>query len=521
MLIGFDASRAFLKESTGTENYSFNLLKALAKIDTKNDYLIYIRYSENLVVKKFFPKNFQFKVIKPYRLWTQVGLALETWTNPVDVLFIPAHTLPILRRRSFMVNGLLGKGASDPNEPPTINHQHSTKYVVTIHDLGVEYLPGFHKFPDKYYLDFASRYAASNADLVIAVSEETKKDLIKRYKIDQSNILVINEGVDKNFFKQTSIGQIKSVKNKYKICGNYFLFVGTIQPRKNLLMLIDAFAQFVKIYIEKNNISKYDNPDHHEKSYFNFKKSINSSKNNNAVLNDKFFIPKLVICGKKGWDYQEVLNRPIELGISDLILFLDYVAKSDLPALYSGAVTFLYPSLFEGFGLPILESLACCCPIIASNIGPHREIFSEIKKDAYSNNGSSSFSQESVTANKRAYSKKGFAYFSQIRNKRAYLSMTPNNSRKKDKEAKTSNLMAKIRNSQYFERNRNLVDFEAMSLVDPRDQDQWSRFLYLYISMYNRQISLKRPRILPKKSYNWDEVARKTLNVFEKVFSEK
>ena len=135
MLIGFDASRAFLKENTGTENYSFNLLKALAKIDTKNDYLIYLRSSENLLVKKFFPKNFQFKVIKPYRLWTQVGLALETWNNPADVLFIPAHTMPILRRRKIGITNY------------KLQITNSSKFIVTIHDLGVEYLPGFHKFP--------------------------------------------------------------------------------------------------------------------------------------------------------------------------------------------------------------------------------------------------------------------------------------------------------------------------------------------------------------------------------------
>ena len=140
MLIGFDASRAFVGEATGTENYSLNLLRALAKIDRKNRYRVYLRSTlggygdETRIVrglrrtsplnetpnnpsdltgqagivtdKRFtndWPQNFEFKVIRPRRLWTQVGLALETWRNPVDILFVPAHTLPVLRRRALWV----------------------------------------------------------------------------------------------------------------------------------------------------------------------------------------------------------------------------------------------------------------------------------------------------------------------------------------------------------------------------------------------------------------------------------
>ena len=140
MLIGFDASRAFVPEVTGTENYSLNLLKALAKADRKSRYRVYLRgqsgksksgvwsitknkpglelpYKQGL---KKWPKNFEFKTIHPNRLWTQVGLALETWRNPVDILFIPAHTLPILRRRSFMVYGSWDKNYN-PDERLTIN----------------------------------------------------------------------------------------------------------------------------------------------------------------------------------------------------------------------------------------------------------------------------------------------------------------------------------------------------------------------------------------------------------------
>src|SRR3989344_4245298 len=136
MLVGYDASRAFVNEATGTENYSLNLLRALAKIDRKNRYRVYLREGSMGPVSSFppasaqssgsskpsqssipealravgspssaaihrteWPPNFEFKVVRPYRFWTQLGLALEAWRNPVDILFIPAHTLPILRRK--------------------------------------------------------------------------------------------------------------------------------------------------------------------------------------------------------------------------------------------------------------------------------------------------------------------------------------------------------------------------------------------------------------------------------------
>ena len=116
MLIGFDASRAFVDEATGTENYSLNLLKALAKVDKGNRYRVYLRVSEKCKVKSVrskndfslitnhlsLPDNFKFKIIRPRRFWTQIGLAWETWRNPVDVLFVPAHTLPILRKRKIV-----------------------------------------------------------------------------------------------------------------------------------------------------------------------------------------------------------------------------------------------------------------------------------------------------------------------------------------------------------------------------------------------------------------------------------
>lgn len=178
MIIGFDASRAFVSEPTGTENYSLELLKSLLKIDRKNFYRIYVN-PFNMSSRKEIPRqarndrgkrNYEFKPIWWPRLWTQGGLAWECLINPPDVLFIPAHTLPIIRR---------------PN----------LKTVVTIHDLGAEYLPQYHQFPQKYYLNWSTIYAVKNATRIIAVSQNTKKDLITKLQCDAQVIRVIYEGV--------------------------------------------------------------------------------------------------------------------------------------------------------------------------------------------------------------------------------------------------------------------------------------------------------------------------------------
>src|SRR3990172_7552083 len=137
MHIGIDASRAFVSQSTGTENYSRNLILSLAKIDRKNTYTLYVRDASYQVLDAKYPKNFKFKVIPFPHLWTQVGLALECLFHPPDVLFIPAHTLPLLRRPGL-------------------------KSVVTIHDLGAEFLLAYHQFPGRLYLNKSTEYAVYN-----------------------------------------------------------------------------------------------------------------------------------------------------------------------------------------------------------------------------------------------------------------------------------------------------------------------------------------------------------------------
>lgn len=390
MVIGFDGSRAFSENRTGTENYSYQLLKALAKIDKKNTYKVFLRPGSvvptfvpplpSLRVNKVkrgnldldlnqdsydpiksdlgmtnnhgWPENFKFITLGFWYLWTQAGLAAQTFVEPMDVLFVPAHTLPLIRKPGL-------------------------KTVVTVHDLGSEYLPQTHQLKQRLYLSFMQKYQLETATKLIAVSNATKQDLIKKLNIPNpaEDIQVVYEGYDENRFKIHD-SRFKSGEELEKILktaqltkNGYFLFVGTVQPRKNLARIIEAFA----------NISSLR--DHKMVKQSSSKIEIATS----AVppRNDGL---SLVIVGKKGWLSDEIYALPKKLGIEERVKFLDYVKDKDLPALYSGAIALVYPSLFEGFGLPILEAQACGTPVITSNLSSMPEVAGEgaILVDPYS-----------------------------------------------------------------------------------------------------------------------------------------
>lgn len=307
MIVGIDGSRAFTANRTGTENYSYQLLRSLAKIDCKNHYIIYVR--PGVQVSGGWPNNFQFSILNFQFLWTQLGLAIQTFKDNLDVLFVPAHTLPVVRKPGL-------------------------KTVVTVHDLGSEYLPSTHQVKQRFYLGFMQKYQLKTASQIIAVSKATKKDLVEKIGIDQKKIRVVYEAYDKNKFKPVKGDMLVNSLRHYNLQPKtYFLFVGTVQPRKNLERLIKAFLAHLR-----------------------------------GVAND------LVIAGSKGWLSDEIYQLPGKLEIEDKVQFLGYVADNDLPALYSGAIALTFPSLFEGFGLPILEAQACACPVLTSNVSSMPEI---------------------------------------------------------------------------------------------------------------------------------------------------
>ena len=343
MVIGYDASRAFTKERTGTENYSYQLLKALAKIDKKNRYVVHLRPPLRINVTaveliRQFPKNFQFVTIPWPRFWTQGGLAFQTFKDKLDVLFVPAHTLPVVIKPGL-------------------------KTVMTVHDLGAEYLPKLHQLKQRLYLRWITRYQLASATRLIAVSKATKEDLIKKIGISPNKIEVVYEGYDMEKFKTSKLPlaeQMSDVKSDRLVNGliPYYLFVGTVQPRKNLERIITAFS---RVILRTKS----------EESLANASTTETSSEILRYAQSDNL---KLVIAGSKGWLSEDIYKLPKKLGIESRVKFLGYVPDEQMPALYPGAKALVFPSLFEGFGLPILEAQASGCPVLTSNISSMPEV---------------------------------------------------------------------------------------------------------------------------------------------------
>lgn len=317
MLIAIDGSEAFVKNKTGVESYAYQIILNLAKIDRRNHYIVYLDPRLNTLggVGKW-PENFMFKALKWPILWTQLGLALQTFIDPIDLLFSPSHTTPLL-------------------------HRPGLKTVVTVHDLGVEFLPLTHQFKQALYLKWISRVQLKLATKLIAVSKATKKDLMTKIGINGGKIAVIYEALvplERNEVdtKVNGLRQFGLEKERY------FLFVGTIQPRKNLVRLIQAFAQFLKT----------------------------GPVSAQPCLQS----PVLALAGSRGWSADQIYRLPEELGIEDKVRFLGRLESRDLAVLYSNALAFVYPSLFEGFGLPILEAFNFDCPVITSNVSSMPEV---------------------------------------------------------------------------------------------------------------------------------------------------
>ncbi len=224
--------------------------------------------------------------------------------------------------------------------------------MVTIHDLGARFLPNYHKFPQKYYLNFATEYAIRHANRIVAVSEYTKKDLINEFHPSGGRISlhptgeigekikVVYEGYDQELFYPRSEEEVVRVKAKYGINGDYFLFVGTIQPRKNLMKLIEAFSLVFKPFARPG-------------------------------------LANLVLAGAPGWLYDEIYKAPEKFGVEERVKFPGKVPDEDLPALMSGCKAFVFPSLYEGFGLSLLEAMACGAVTVTSNVTSLPEVGGE------------------------------------------------------------------------------------------------------------------------------------------------
>jgi len=300
MLIGVDASRATASHRTGTEVYSLRLIEALLSLDTTHRFRLYFNRpaAPGLFCDEPGSTRLELRNIPFPRLWTHFRLGLEVATRPPDVCFVPSHVLPLWTRAPA---------------------------VVTVHDLGYRYFPEAHPTRQRWYLDWSTRHSARVARVVVADSVATKDDLVAHYGVVPDKVVVAYPGVKAGLTAINDPDAIAAVKRRYRIDGDYFLHIGTLQPRKNLSRLIQAFDKLVPV---------------------------------SQV--------QLVLAGKRGWLYDDLFQQVRRLGLEGRVLFAGYVDDADKAALLSGSVAYVFPSLYEGFGFPAVEAQATDTPLICA-----------------------------------------------------------------------------------------------------------------------------------------------------------
>jgi len=301
--IGIDAHSVGARLA-GNESYAINLIEALAEIDSQNKYTLFVTRQE--AVDRF----------------------RERWPN-FTVTRTPPHT-PLVRIPLSLSVALRRKPVDVLHVQFTAPPLAPCPLVVSIHDLSFEHLPQTFKRRSRLQLRWTVRSSARRANRILALSESARQDIIETYSIPPERVTAIPLAAPASYAPVTNTRELQRVRHTYGIEGDYILSVGSIQPRKNLTRLVRAFS---RLHRERSGVK----------------------------------LPKLVLVGKKGWLYDETLSVIEESGLGKDILLTGYVSEADLPALYSGAICFVYASYFEGFGLPPLEAMKCGTPVLVGN----------------------------------------------------------------------------------------------------------------------------------------------------------
>lgn len=309
MIIGIDGNEANIENRVGVGQYAYNLLLSLYKLDSENKYIIYLKNPplKDLPIPK---QNWQYRVFGPQKLWTKFALPLHLFTQKekLDLFFSLSHYSP-----SF-------------SPFPT---------VPTIHDLGyLQYQDQFTK-KDLYQLINWTKQSIKKASHIITVSNFSKKEIEKIYRINSEKISIAFNGVGE--IPQISKIDSEKVLSKFKITQPYFLYLGTLKPNKNIPFLIKSFSFYLRSNIDNQR-------------------------------------SKLVIAGKKGWLFQEIFETVKKEGIENNVIFTDYINEFEKWTLYKNAIALIIPSLYEGFGIPALEAMKSGTPVIASNIDSLKEV---------------------------------------------------------------------------------------------------------------------------------------------------
>lgn len=300
MKIGFDGKRA-ANNLTGLGNYSRSLIYQLANYFPNNQYLVYAaRVKEHSQIKAFFKtKGILLELAWSSFLWRSFGILKQLKSDEVGLYHGLSQELPI---------GIRASGI---------------KSIVTIHDLIYVRFPQYFPIIDRLIYTWKCKYACKHADGILAISERTKQDLVSLFKIPAEKIKVIYQSCDDAFKEPFTSERLLDIKAKYQLPDSYILNVGTIEERKNQLLLVKALA------------------------------GVPASV-------------KLVLIGKQQ-AYAKKIHAELErLNLSDRVIFLKDVSFLDLPGIYQMAKLFVYPSVYEGFGIPIIEALYSGVPVIAA-----------------------------------------------------------------------------------------------------------------------------------------------------------
>lgn len=314
MIIGIDGNEANVEKRVGIGEYAYELLRQFESSRVQNlEFRIYLK---NLPMGHM-PKEregWRYKVIGPNKMWTQFALPLYLFSEkvrrpfrkgtPPQVFFSPSHYAPRF------------------SPIPT---------AISIMDLSYIHFPELFTKHDLYQLVNWTKYSAKNARKIFTISNFSRDDIIKTYGKDPENVVTTYLGIK----SQKTINNkqnMDELEKKFGIDGKYILFVGTLQPRKNVEKLVEAFSK----------------------------------------IKDKKI--KLVVVGKKGWLWEGIVGAPERYKVTERVKFLDFVGDEDLPSLYKNATCFVLPSLYEGFGLPVLEAMQQGCPVLISNVSSLPEV---------------------------------------------------------------------------------------------------------------------------------------------------
>ncbi|HYK07916.1 MAG TPA: glycosyltransferase family 1 protein [Candidatus Eisenbacteria bacterium] len=302
MIIGIDGNEANQQNRVGIGEYAYQLLLQFYKT-ASIEFHIYLKHPPREDMPKQRP-GWKYVLVGPKKLWTQIGLPLYLFTHfpRPDVFFSPTHYAP----RFCPI--------------PT---------AIAVMDVSYLHFPELFARRDLYQLTSWTKYSVKNASRVFTISNASRNDIIQMYQKNPKKVVVTYPGIKNELSNMNNAVNKKDMQKKFGIGENYILFVGTLQPRKNIARLIEAFSML------KNNEEKKI---------------------------------ELVIVGKKGWLYEEILAAPQKFGVEEDVKFLEFVGNDDLPSLYKHAMMFVLPSLYEGFGLPVVEAMKYGTPVITSNV---------------------------------------------------------------------------------------------------------------------------------------------------------